>query len=104
MNSIWQAANTLRNTICSFAAEHKVPGVRLNATKFLEQIVLVFTADVVPSLALGARSMRQQPMQGLHGILIPATVSCSRQHHICNTPLLSIKQDFEGFVMTCSSL
>ena len=80
MSGVWQAASSLRNTICSHAADHKVPGVRLNATKFLEQIVLLFTADTVPALMPGAKGMRQQTMQGLHGLLTPAAVSHSPKH------------------------
>lgn len=75
VSGLWQAASSLRNSICSYASDHKVPGVRLNATKFLEQIVLLFTADTVPALMPGAKGMRQQTMQGLHGLLTPAAVS-----------------------------
>ena len=78
VTSLWQNASTLRNSICSFAGNHKVPGVRLNATKFIEQVVLTFTAENVPVLSPGAKHMRQQPTQSLHGILTLATVSLAR--------------------------
>ena len=78
VTSLWQNASTLRNSICSFAGNHKVPGVRLNATKFMEQVVLTFTAENVPVLSPGARHMRQQPTQSLHGILTSATVGLAQ--------------------------
>lgn len=80
VSGLWQTASSVRNSICSFAADHKVPGVRLNATKFLEQTVIMFTAETVPVLAPGTQSIRHQSMQSLHGILTPAAVSPFRLH------------------------
>ena len=77
MTGVWHTASSLRNSICSFAADHKVPGVRLNATKFLEQVVLTFTADSVPMLKPGLKNLRPQPMSSVQGILTPTAVSSS---------------------------
>ncbi|DBA78475.1 TPA: hypothetical protein ACH3X2_007965 [Trebouxia sp. C0005] len=82
VTSLWQNASTLRNNICSFAGNHKVPGVRLNATKFMEQVVLTFTAENVPVLSPGATHMRQQLTQSLHGILTPATLMREADTHL----------------------
>ncbi|DBB00785.1 TPA: hypothetical protein ACH3X1_000717 [Trebouxia sp. C0004] len=82
VTSLWQNAGTLRNSICSFAGNHKVPGVRLNATKFMEQVVLTFTAENVPVLSPGAKHIRQQPMQSLHGILTSATLMREAETHL----------------------
>ena len=75
VTNIWDIASSLKNSICSFATEHKVPGVRLNATKFLEQIVLTFTDDKVPVLTPGSKNLRPQPMSSVHGVLTPSAVS-----------------------------
>lgn len=82
VTSLWQNASSLRNSICSFAGNHKVPGVRLNATKFMEQVVLTFTAENIPVLSPGAKHMRQQPTQSLHGILTPATLMREAETHL----------------------
>ena len=90
VSGLWQTASSVRNSICSFAADHKVPGVRLNATKFLEQTVIMFTAETVPVLAPGTQSIRQQSMQSLHGILTPAAVSHFRMHECTTSSLIPI--------------
>lgn len=82
VTSVWHIASSLRNSICSFAADHKVPGVRLNATKFLEQTVLMFTADVVPVLTPGNQSLRPQPMSGVCGILTPSALMREAEVHL----------------------
>lgn len=59
--------------------DHTVPGVRLQATKFLEHIVLLFTADSVPVLAPGGKTISMQRLASLKTVLTPAAVSsCSK--------------------------
>ena len=73
--SMWQLADTLRYSIGSAMTDHTVPGVRLQATKLLEHIVLLFTADTVPVLVPGSNAMTMQRLATLRTILTPTTVS-----------------------------
>ena len=73
--SMWQLADTLRYSIGSAMTDHTVPGVRLQATKLLEHIVLLFTADTVPVLVPGSSTITTQRLATLRTMLTPATVS-----------------------------
>lgn len=79
IQGVWQSADTLRYSIGTAMTDHTVPGVRLQATKFLEHIVLLFTADTVPVLTAGSKATTMQRLTALRTKLTPALVSSSFQ-------------------------
>lgn len=78
MKGVWQSADSLRHTIGTTMSDHTVPGVRLQATKFLEHIVLLFTADTVPVQQTGGKGITMHRLASLRTLLTPALVSCDR--------------------------
>jgi hypothetical protein len=46
---IWGSMTALKSRICDIGITHANDGVRLNAVKFMEQIVLLYTASTVSS-------------------------------------------------------
>lgn len=51
LRAVWEGAEGLKAAVTSLAAQHKNDGVRLNAAKFIEQAVLLLTADSLPAPA-----------------------------------------------------
>lgn len=48
LRPVWEVAEGLKAAVAALAASHKNDGVRLGAAKFLEQAVLLLTADSMP--------------------------------------------------------
>ena len=58
---VWDAAQRLKDAVVGMAVGAGNDAARMNATKFLEQLILLYTADVVPPLAKGS-AIAPQPL------------------------------------------
>jgi symplekin len=68
---LWQTMSRLKDRICHLASHHDNDGVRLNAIKYMEQVVLLYTGTSVTSPSAPAMSV---PLSPSHPILKPTVV------------------------------
>ncbi|KAK9830014.1 hypothetical protein WJX72_009205 [[Myrmecia] bisecta] len=84
LREMWAVASEFKSAIIKLAVNHSNDGVKLNAIKFLEQTVVLYTGDLLPTLYPGAPSeaLRMQPWPPSHALLKPTVLAREAEAHL----------------------
>lgn len=77
VQQLWHATLALQQQAGALLASHANPGVRLQAAKFIEHLVIMFTDISLPCARPGSAAISQQPIACAGPLARPAIVSSS---------------------------
>ena len=77
VQQLWDATLALQQQAGALLASHANAGVRLQAAKFIEHLVIMFTDTSLPCTQSGSAAISHQPIASAGPLARPAIVSSS---------------------------